>query len=74
MTGSKLTLMYPTQQTHDTWRPKQASPSMPTHDNIAGRAYEIYLKNGLRQGQSEQNWHQAEHELRNEKIEASMQR
>jgi hypothetical protein len=74
MTGSKSTQMYPTQQTQDNGRPKQASPSMPTHDDIARRAYEIYLKNGRRQGKSEQNWLQAEHELRNKKIESAMQR
>ena len=73
MTGSKSTQVYSTQQTHDNGRPKQASPSMPTHDDIARRAYEIYLRNGRRQGKSEQNWLQAEKELRNEKIEAATQ-
>jgi hypothetical protein len=40
---------------------------MPTHKEIAKRAYEIYIENGRRQGQSEQYWLQAEQELKNRK-------
>ena len=36
-----------------------------THDDIARRAYEIYLEKGCLQGQSEQNWQQAEQEQKN---------
>ena len=36
-----------------------------THDDIAKQAYYIYLESGCLQGQSEQNWQQAEQELRN---------
>ena len=36
-----------------------------SHNDIARRAYEIYVKNGYQQGQSQQNWQQAEEELRN---------
>jgi hypothetical protein len=39
----------------------------PTHKEIARRAYEIYIENGRRQGQSEQYWLQAEQELNNRK-------
>jgi hypothetical protein len=39
-----------------------ASTSL-THDNIAHRAYDIYVKGGSKQGQCKQNWQQAEHEL-----------
>ena len=39
----------------------------PTHKEIAKRAYEIYLENGRKQGQSEQYWLQAEQELKNRK-------
>jgi len=35
----------------------------PTHDDIAKRAYDIYLKTGRKQGQCKQNWQQAEHSL-----------
>jgi hypothetical protein len=38
-----------------------------THDQIAQRAYEIWLAKGRPPGQEEQNWHQAEAELRREK-------
>jgi Protein of unknown function (DUF2934) len=37
----------------------------PTHKEIARRAFEIYIENGRRQGQSEQYWLQAEQELKN---------
>jgi hypothetical protein len=40
--------------------------AMPTHDDIAARAYGIYLKSGCKQGQCQRNWHQAELELRAE--------
>ena len=32
----------------------------PTHEDIAKRAYGIYLKTGRKQGQCKQNWQQAE--------------
>jgi hypothetical protein len=38
--------------------------TIPTHDDIAKRAYDIYVERGRKQGQCEQNWHQAELELR----------
>jgi hypothetical protein len=39
----------------------------PTYDQIAARAFEIYLRNGCCAGQDEQNWLQAESELRQAK-------
>ncbi len=51
-------------QTHDDMHPGHGVITVPTHEEIARRAYEIYLRNGRREGQSEQNWYQAEHELR----------
>lgn len=36
----------------------------PIHDDIARRAYEIYVEKGYPQGQSEQIWRQAELEQR----------
>lgn len=38
--------------------------AMPTHDEISKRAYEIYVKSGHKQGLCNQNWRQAELELR----------
>jgi hypothetical protein len=35
----------------------------PTQDEIAVRAYDIYVKNGRKEGQCKQNWERAEHEL-----------
>lgn len=35
----------------------------PTNGDIARRAYQIYVEKGCPQGQSEQNWQQAEQEL-----------
>ena len=39
---------------------------MPTQEDIARRAYKIYVKKGYQQDQSEQNWLQAERELNNQ--------
>jgi hypothetical protein len=36
---------------------------MPTHDEIASRAYELYVQSGCKQGQCTHNWRQAETEL-----------
>lgn len=38
---------------------------LPNHEDIAKRAYQIYVEQGRPQGQSEQNWNQAEQEQRN---------
>lgn len=35
----------------------------PTHQEIAKRAYDIYVQKGRRLGDCEQNWKQAEQEL-----------
>jgi hypothetical protein len=51
------------QQAHDIPRPKSVPITMPTPEDIAKRAYEIYLEKGSQQGQCEQNWIQAEQEL-----------
>ena len=51
------------QQAHDTPRSKPAQTPKPTIDDIAKRAYEIYLEKGCQQGQCEENWKQAEQEL-----------
>jgi hypothetical protein len=45
-----------------------ASPSAePTHDEIAARAYELYLARGSLDGYSEEDWLLAEAELRRAK-------
>jgi len=66
MTKSKATQMSEMQQAHKAQHPGPDVAVMPAHKDIARRAYEIYLKNGRRQGQSEKNWYQAEQELKNQ--------
>ena len=53
------------QQIHNLPRPRPIETAAPTHEDIARRAYEIYLEKGCPQGQSEQDWQQAEQEQRN---------
>jgi len=57
MTKSKATQMSEMQQAHKAPHPR--------HEVISKRAYEIYVENGGKEGQSEQNWLQAEQELKN---------
>jgi len=45
---------------------KTARGPMPTHDQISKRAHEIWLKKGCKSGQDEQNWLEAEAQLRAE--------
>ena len=37
-----------------------------THDQIAERAYDIYVQNGRHEDQCQQNWEQAENDLRHQ--------
>jgi len=45
---------------HDAPANAAAPMAAPTHDAIAGRAYDLYVKGGSKQGQCKQNWQQAE--------------
>jgi hypothetical protein len=40
-----------------------ASSQVPSHEDIARRAFKIYVKKGRLQGQCQQNWREAEQEL-----------
>ena len=51
-----------------------SSPRTPSHDEIARRAYDIYLKTGSKQGRCKQNWLQAENELRKPVVTAGAPR
>ena len=51
-------------QVHDIPRSKPVPTAKPTLEDIAKRAYEIYVKNGCQPGQCEENWIQAEQELK----------
>lgn len=44
--------------------PAATDPAAPAHDDIARRAYDIYVRKGRPQGQCQENWKQAERELR----------
>lgn len=46
-----------------TWRCGSSTPQAPSHEEIARRAYDIYVKNDRPQGQCRQNWCAAEREL-----------
>ncbi len=65
-TQSKTTQMSAMQQGQRASHPGPAAAAMPTHKDIAKRAYEIYVEKACRQGQSEQDWLQAEQELKNQ--------
>ena len=65
MTKSKATQMSDMQQAHKAPHPRLVATTMLTHEDISKRAYEIYVENGCKEGQSEQNWLQAEQELKN---------
>jgi hypothetical protein len=55
----------------------QSKPSgvvTPSHEEIAMRAYEIYIQLGRPQGQSEQIWQQAEQDIQNKTRAASLSR
>ena len=53
------------EQTQSDLHPGHGVITMPTHDEIARRAYDIYVKSGRKEGQCKKNWRQAEYDLRN---------
>jgi hypothetical protein len=61
---SEATRVLAAQQTHGDMHPGHGVIATPTHDDIARRAYDIYVATGCSQGQCKQNWHQAENDLR----------
>ena len=65
MTRSKATQMSDMQKAHKAPYPGQVATLL-THEDISMRAYEIYVENGCKEDQSEQNWLQAEQELKNQ--------
>ena len=59
MTKSKATQMSTMQQAHKAPHPGSVSTAVLTHEEIANRAYKIYVEKERRQDQSEQNRLQA---------------
>jgi hypothetical protein len=64
MTRSKAAQMSDMQKTHKDPFPGQVAMMLP-QDVISRRAFEIYVENGRKEGQSEENWLQAQQELKN---------
>lgn len=65
MNKPRLPQMSASQPMHTSPSPRPVATAAVTHDDIARRAYEIYVEKGCLQGQSEQNWLQAEQEQKN---------
>jgi hypothetical protein len=63
---SKGRQVFAAQQVLNASHPAPVVATILTHEDIARHAYEIYAEAGYRQGHSEQNWLQAEQELRNQ--------
>jgi hypothetical protein len=66
MTKSKTTQMSGMQQAEKALQSGSVSTAVLTHDEIAKRAYEIYVESGCRQDRCEHNWLQSEQELKNQ--------
>jgi hypothetical protein len=64
MTKSKTKQMSEMQQAHKAPHTGLVA-TMLRHEDISKRAYKIYVENGCKEGQSEQNWLQAEQEMKN---------
>ena len=64
---SKSKQVHALQQMLNASHPDPAVAATLTHEDIAGHAHEIYVEKGCRQGQDEQDWLQAEQELKNQR-------
>ncbi len=54
--------------------PGEAPPASPSYEEIAQRAYEIYLARGGGPGREDEDWQQAERELREAREKAARSR
>jgi Protein of unknown function (DUF2934) len=63
-THSEANQILAAEQTHDDLHPGRGVVTMPTQEDIAIRAYCIYLQSGCEQGHCQRNWQQAVLELR----------
>ncbi|RPJ38638.1 MAG: DUF2934 domain-containing protein [Planctomycetaceae bacterium] len=55
------------QQMRNASHPELVAAALLTHEDVARHAYEIYVEKGCQQDQSEQDWLQAEQELKNQR-------
>jgi hypothetical protein len=63
-TSAKPTSTMKTMESQASGHGVMSSRNQPTQEQIARRAYEIFLARGGQQGNPEQDWFQAERELR----------
>ena len=63
---SKGKQVFAAQQVLNAEHPEPVAAALVTHEDVAKQAYSIYVDTGCRHGQSEQNWLQAEQELKNQ--------
>ena len=63
---SKGKQVFAAQQMLNASHPGPVVAAMLKHEDIARHAYEIYVEKGCPQGQSEQDWLQAEQEMKNQ--------
>jgi hypothetical protein len=56
-------------QTHGDMHAGPGVINLPKHDEIARRAYSIYVKSGSKKGHCTANWSQAERELRTDAVQ-----
>lgn len=77
-----MTTFTPERKVSQTFSPVQTQHSSsntngnarpPTHDQIARRAYEIYVASGREQGHCTQNWVKAEQQLANQPSSSALQ-
>ncbi len=47
-------------------KPQSTRPAGPTHEQIAQRAHEIWVKNGSKHGEDQRHWLEAENQLKQE--------
>jgi hypothetical protein len=62
------------QPIHEISHPRPIAAGTPAQEDIARRAYQIYLEKGRPQGQSESIWKQAERELLDRGLSAFLSR
>lgn len=67
----KAALVSVPQPIHDTPRPRPVATATLTHEDIARRAYQIYIEKGCPQGQSEENWLQAKQDIKSRGLATS---
>ena len=63
---SKGREVFAAQQMLNASHPGPVAAAMLTQEDIAEYAYQTYVEKGCQQGQNEQNWLQAEQELKNQ--------